>query len=141
MPPKPCALSWASVNISTFKPAANPIFLNRAQKDSGVKWLGGVLIKSRTMWVLVAMMLARLIPALDSALLADLVKIVTAASTALRSDFEVPRNSSNAYAPSSAPSAIAASSALEEWGSANVALFAPANERAAAPADRRSVSA
>ena len=58
----------------------------------------------------------------------------------LRSAFDVPRNSSNAYAPNIAPSAIALNSSSDEWGSANVAEAWPAKFLAAAPAARRSAS-
>ncbi|CAB4804173.1 unannotated protein [freshwater metagenome] len=84
------------MKISTLSPAAIPTFLIRAQNDSGVRWLGGVFIKSRTIWVFSAITVARLIAALASALLADFAKIVTDESTAFRSDLDVPRNSSKA---------------------------------------------
>ena len=57
------------MKISTLSPAAIPTFLIRAQNDSGVRWLGGVFIKSRTIWVFSAITLALLIAALASALL------------------------------------------------------------------------
>ena len=58
----------------------------------------------------------------------------------LRSDFVEPRNSSKAYAPSAAPSAIAATASILVAGSAKVASGVPDKERAALPAARRRVS-
>ena len=57
-----------------------------------------------------------------------------------RSNFVDPRNSSNAYAPRAAPSAIAATDATSVAGKAKVASLLPASARAAAPAARRRVS-
>ena len=62
------------------------------------------------------------------------------ASGVFRSAFEVPRNSSNEYAPRSAPSEIAENSSRLECGSAKVAEECPAKFLAAAPAARRSIS-
>ena len=58
----------------------------------------------------------------------------------MRSDFVDPRNSSKAYAPSAAPSAIAATDSIFGAGNANVASEVPARARAADPAARRRVS-
>ena len=63
------------------------------QKESGVKWLGGVLIKSRTVAVLRAIISARSNALLAAASDVDFVAIIICSSGSLKSDLVLDLNS------------------------------------------------
>ena len=86
----------------------------RSQNEAGVRWLGGVLIRSLAKWVYSAIISARLSAFFIAADEPNFDMSVALFSGAFCSAFVDPRNSVKLYAPSVIPSAIAANSALLE---------------------------
>jgi len=95
IPPKPPFLRADALKISIFTPYLPANFLIFSEKEIGVKWLGGVLIRSLTKKVCSAIISARFAASLACAVVANLVRTLTCESACLLSSLLFPLNSWN----------------------------------------------